>query len=469
MMRIHIGLLILGSILFQFSFSQNVTIKGEAPSYKGETLTFYSHKDYISYVKADIGSCLVDSTGTFNCSFKLNSITETFLDIGKYRGILIVEPGKNYEIELPEKLEKTKADKLNPYFDHTTFYINVTKSEGLLINNIIGQFTDTFNNYYDHNIGYILRMPNYTKLDSDLDSIYFPFRDVKCPYIHTYIYYKFGTLRHMALQFKVNTISETYFLNKKIHYNNPAYMEFFNQVYDRYFIFYGRAEYGKKLYTDIANGDYEGLLNTLGKDQVLANDTLKELVILKNLYDGFYSDAFSHQALLQVLDSLIQKTTIPTHRDIGLNIKEKVTKLLKGYSPPAFRLYNENNELVSIENFKGKYVYLNFCMSSSYACLKEYELLKDLDERLQKYLRIVTIAVDEDFNFSKSVKEKYGYKWTFLHYGNQPEILNDYDIRGFPTYYLISPDGKLIFSPSPSPLENFDYYFYNLLKERGEL
>ena len=246
-------------------------------------------------------------------------------------------------------------------------------------------------------------------------------------------------------------------------------MELFDQVYDRYFIFFGRTDYGKKIHQDISKGSYSSLITTLNQDKVLSNDTLKELVILKNLYDGFYNSDFSRDALLLVLDSLIQQSKVPYHKEIGLNIKEKVTKLMSGYKPPMFALYNEKNELITLDDLKGEYIYLNFCASSSYSCIREYELLKDIDIRLKKYIKVVTIDVDENFDITLDLIKRYDYKWTFLHYGNQPSIISEYDIRGFPTYYLIGPDGKLIFSPSPSPLENFDYYFFKLLKDKGEL
>ena len=62
-----------------------------------------------------------------------------------------------------------------------------------------------------------------------------------------------------------------------------------------------------------------------------------------------------------------------------------------------------------------------------------------------------------------------GYDWTFLYYGNKPELVKDYDVRAYPTYFLIGPDKKLIWSPAPSPREDVEVRLFNLLRSKGEI
>jgi hypothetical protein len=54
-------------------------------------------------------------------------------------------------------------------------------------------------------------------------------------------------------------------------------------------------------------------------------------------------------------------------------------------------------------------------------------------------------------------------------YDRQPDVLKEYDIRAFPTYFLIGPDGKLILSPAPSPSEDFESELFEVMKARGDL
>ena len=174
-------------------------------------------------------------------------------------------------------------------------------------------------------------------------------------------------------------------------------------------------------------------------------------------------------ALLAVLDSIYTTSQIAEHIMIAQNIRSKVTRLLAGFVPAPFELYDVKGNLVSLRNFEGKYVYLNFCSTSSYTCLQEFSLLEKLYEKHGRRLEIITISVDRDINDLKNFLELTKYGWTFLHYGNKPDIIKDFDVRAFPTYFLIGPDRRLITSPAPSPKENFEIQFFRLLRSRGEI
>jgi peroxiredoxin len=288
-------------------------------------------------------------------------------------------------------------------------------------------------------------------------------------YFKAYYTYRLGLLKFTTTRYRSRNISDNYFLNKPVLYENTAYMELFNEVYDKYFVYFGRTVSGKQIYTDINKYKSLTMLQRTLRDKVLSNDTLREFVILKGLHDGFYEMEFSREALLQILDSLNLTTQIAIHKTIGEEIRQKVTKLMVGYNPPAFKLLSSDSVMTSIADFKGHYVYLNFCTTQNYACLKELEQLKWVREKYGKYVKVVTISVDESLSDVQRFVKKSGYKWTFLHYGNQPDILKDYDIRAFPTYYLIDPQGKLVWSPAPSPNENFEAKLFEELKAKGKL
>jgi thiol-disulfide isomerase/thioredoxin len=210
-------------------------------------------------------------------------------------------------------------------------------------------------------------------------------------------------------------------------------------------------------------------LATLRENTLFFNDTLLELVILKCLHDEFYSDRFSRSSILIILDSLILKTGIREHQLIGNIIRDKITRLLSGHFPPPFELYDLDSNLVNLEYFKGKYLYLNFCSCHSYSCLKEFDALHGIYERHKDRLEIVTIAVDKYDESMHPFLKSRNYDWRFLYYGNQPGILEDYDIRAFPTYFLIGPDGILIQSPAPAPGENFESKLFEVMRSRGDL
>jgi len=56
-----------------------------------------------------------------------------------------------------------------------------------------------------------------------------------------------------------------------------------------------------------------------------------------------------------------------------------------------------------------------------------------------------------------------------LHFSNQPDIIREYDVRAYPTYFLIDKEGKLVYSPAPTPSENFETKLFNVMKSNGDL
>jgi peroxiredoxin len=157
------------------------------------------------------------------------------------------------------------------------------------------------------------------------------------------------------------------------------------------------------------------------------------------------------------------------HRDIASSIRRKITRLLAGYPPPPFTLTDNQGKVVSLSDFAGRYVYLNFCTCQSYACLNEFNSLAKMHERLGEKLVILTVATDPMDTVLEKFLAKNQYNWTFLLYDKQPGILKEYDIRAFPTYFLIGPDGKLVYSPAPSPAEDIESRLFELMRNRGDL
>ncbi len=469
-MKIRLLLILLLAGIAMNLKAGTAVIYGTAPEYAGDELVFYRYADRITNTEIEAGKCKADSSGNFRVEIPVDKITYIFAELGVYQAFIYVQPGKTYEIALPEKKEKTMNDKLNPYFEPESLHFGVLNYNEKDLNTSIRMFNDSYLPFYNKYVYSVVTQEDHPQLDADIQKIEAPFKSDTTGFFYNYRMYKYGMLRNLANQRKAKSLSDSFFKNKPVLYNNPAYMDLFNQIYTKYFQFFSRTDDGKKIFDDInTNKDYFALKETLAKDQVLQNDSLLELVILKGIHDEFYNNKFSRSALLQVLDTLIARTPIKEDKIIGKNIRDKVTKLLAGYAPPDFSLLNTDSTLVSLDHFRGKYVYLNFCTCYSYSCMNEFELLKGIYERHKDILEIVTITVDDNVSSVKDFIKKRGYDWPFLLYGNQPDILKDYDIRGFPVYYLIDPDGKLVLSPAPGPSENFESKLFNILKSRGDL
>ncbi len=474
-------------ILFLFLFcclapaSAQVVIRGKAPGYAGHSLMLQSYSNLISYSEEGIDTSRVGEDETYEFRFDAEKISYVFIRSGVYFMFFYAEPGYEYVVNLPPCQEKTEQEEMNPYFQERLRHLTPKKKFALQqeadssmdiiseLNLIIRIFDNTFYPYYYKHAVDVYIQENVDEMEKSIEKIEESFQDYSHPYFLDYKRYRIGMLRILSMQKKASKISGEYFKDQPILYGHPAYMDLFNQVYDQYFVFYSRGDMGEELIHAInVEQDFHQLKDILLEDKVL-DEQLAELVILKSIHDGFYRDPFYRSALLNILDSLSVHTSYPKHKNIAADIRQKITELLVGYAPPSFELYDLDSNLVRLSDFKGEYVYLGFCNVSGYACLKEMQLLQDMNKRLGDRLEIVTITVDEDLDQLRDYINNKEYQWTILHYGNQPQVLSDYDIRAFPTYYLIGPDGKLLQSPAPAMSENFEPKLFNILKAHGDL
>ena len=106
------NILIISFLILSIScFSETVKIYGNAPSYSGDQLTFFFISNYITNSEIHASSCVVSDTGNFSCKINTNNTKLIFVYLGIYKCYLYIEPGKDYEVILPEKEEKNVQEK----------------------------------------------------------------------------------------------------------------------------------------------------------------------------------------------------------------------------------------------------------------------------------------------------------------------------------------------------------------------
>jgi peroxiredoxin len=193
------------------------------------------------------------------------------------------------------------------------------------------------------------------------------------------------------------------------------------------------------------------------------------MVLLQELSDLFYRGDYHKEAILILLDSMEHDPVSPQFATYSRQVKEKLSSLMVGHSPPTFSLPDLNGGQWSPADFKGRYTYLFFCTPDHYGCMMEYPFLQSYHEKHSEYLNVVTIMVAEDQSKLGDFMKRNGYGWETLFYGEQTAVLRDYQVRAFPTAYLLGPDGNLLLSPSPLPSDGFEQQLFRIMRSRGEL
>jgi len=451
--------------------AQNVTITGNDTSYSNEELIFYTYTDYISQNEKELCRFKVQPNGNFSCSFNINETIQAYIYLNVFKGLIYFEPNRNYEIVLPPKTLKTVEEEYNPYFKEYEIYLGISNSDENELNYLIKKFDNQYDIHLKKIFYNVKGLGEKSKIDSIIIKINKDFLGVSNKYFTDYKNYKFAYLKYLEYQQNIKIITKRFFLNRPILYNNSAYMYLFNQVFENYLSLYSKTKEGGNIINDIIlSKSVSKLKKTLGRNITLSNDTLKELVILKGLHDAFYSGnieelvCFPKPQLLQTLDSLKILTKVPIHIDIAKNIRKKATNLMVGTDAPFFQLYNLSNHLKKNTDFNGKYLYLHFAATWSYPCVNEFEIINNFYSKYKNDVEVVTIFADKDISVINSFLSEHDYKWTFLYCKENSEVLKTYNVKTYPTYFLIDPNGTFVLSPSPGITEHFEEIFSRILK-----
>jgi thiol-disulfide isomerase/thioredoxin len=154
-----------------------------------------------------------------------------------------------------------------------------------------------------------------------------------------------------------------------------------------------------------------------------------------------------------MLELLSKNASNAENKKIAANAIELLQRYGKNQMAPAFELKNEDGMLVKLSDFKGKPIYLNFWADWSVPSLRQMSVMQKLHEKYGEDIHFISINLDEDSKKMNEFIQLKNLKWTFLHYGNDYEVREKYDVRTVPTYFLIDAEGKFIQTNAQGPTE----------------
>lgn len=111
---------------------------------------------------------------------------------------------------------------------------------------------------------------------------------------------------------------------------------------------------------------------------------------------------------------------------------------------PGFTLTDLDGKKVSLSDFKGKWVVLDFWGSWCGWCIKGFPALKKAYEQYGDKIAVIGIDCNEtEAEWREGVKN-HQLPWINVYNGHDNRLYSDYKIEGFPTKAIINPEGKLV-------------------------
>lgn len=223
-------------------------------------------------------------------------------------------------------------------------------------------------------------------------------------------------------------------------------------------------------------------LGNTNKLFVLEKEEFKnELNNIKNAYDSLRKQHGEIDTMIVRINNrqntdlfnLLENNYDAQHNAILKKIRAEES-LAKGKPSPKFNNYlNFNGSKTSLDNFKGKYVYIDVWATWCRPCIAQIPFLKKMEEKYaHKKIEFISISTDNSSTagswdnalakWKKMVKDK-NLSGVQLYAGKDTKFAEEYLINGIPRFILIDPKGNIVNANAPRPSDpNLEVLFKEL-------
>ena len=374
---------------------------------------------------------LPDSAGQFSISFKINK--PNYFKIG--RNILFLSPGDKMDVVIDrEYAEKAtfrgRGAKANTYLRNTTF----PKGGSFL------KAGKEIRNNYDNTVENILLIAKQREKELvSYKNISKEFRDLEMGRIKADIINSLWDIRHYYRddlpEETANLFKEEYF--KKI---NPVIKEYAEGFYQSEFL---KLEVYRDILDIIDNYSVGITTNNIEKNKI-RDWVYADKIAYKLKY-------FSNKDSINSLMPAIDKIENILYKTLLKNVYSERMSFGNGDTAINFIAYNELNEKVSLEKYKGSVIYIDIWATWCGPCYNEMPYYNKLKEKYKdnKNIVFISLSIDSDINgWKKDLIERNetGNNWVI-------DILklSDYSVVSVPRTIIIDKDFKVFDMNGPSP------------------
>lgn len=443
------------------------TIKGTINGAHGYDIRLMTWSDQITYIEKKLASARIDSEGNFNLIIELQTTTYAFFAIGNIRADIVLEPGRAYEVRFADYPSLSYMETRNLILQKETIGYEILHQSANDINNIVLDATIMYNNFLADN--YMdLYLKRQKVVERFIDTFFLKFGSQQDPWIQNMVDYKIAILKLSGYHLTMEQAWKLWLHNRDIEYHHPDFMEFFNQLFSNY-LTTRLKHYTFNELKNIINekSSYFFLSEMMGRDTLLRNEQLRELVMIKSLGEVFHNRDFYNGSIVKILNHIVTSSKFLEHRIIASNLLFLNTRFDKGMMAPDFEFTGLDGETYSLSKYRGKYVYLAFFTSNCIPCLAEFQYLAAIYPELNSNLEVLAISLDPDPEKFRKTLEQHQYPWPAIHFSNDFELTTRFDIRNYPFFILIAPDGSYHTYMARQPSEQFKLWFEEVVLKQN--
>lgn len=242
-------------------------------------------------------------------------------------------------------------------------------------------------------------------------------------------------------------LSITDYDNAEDYYFSPSYRtltinKFANDGYKEYEKEFGN-EYNEGNFYKHLIKNFKKIKSANIKNGIAANELIYGISPSNPILEELYNEMMAN-----VTDEYVKEDITEKYNTVKV--------LTKGNPSPKFNFENHKGGNTSLDDLKGKFVYVDVWATWCGPCIAEIPHLKKVEKQYHgKNIEFVSISIDEKKNYDKwkQFVDSEGLVGVQLFADNawQSEFVKKYAINGIPRFILIDTEGNIINADAPRP------------------
>ena len=161
---------------------------------------------------------------------------------------------------------------------------------------------------------------------------------------------------------------------------------------------------------------------------------------------GFKRGRASFELAQRMWEEFQESNPHPEYTEVVQAALYKALKLQPGQPAPDLTLYDLDGQPVSLSQFKGQVVLLDFWASWCVPCIGDLPYLRQVKEKTSGWpVVFLNISLDADEAAWKEAIDKHEIKGVHVRAdGWNAEVAKTYQVEGIPSYYLVDPQGLIV-------------------------
>lgn len=398
--------------------AQNVTVSGRV-NRPNALMRLMIYDDLLNMHETQVAETNADAKGFFILEGKVDQTLPASIYVGLESVDLVITPGASYEVSIaiPD------VDPQASYFDRPspTLRVKTATDKGVYRQLILSdEIIDGYVlNYFDE----LFRRRQSRYLDSIRATIDAEM-DIKNDYVIQHNAYKIASIQMALNADGGQKVIKEYYDGKPVLYTCMAYMDLFKDLFKNYEV---TEEFRNR------------------------NPKLAELITIYHLRSSYYNEIPRLRgAVKKQIQAVKTRSKYPETQQMVTNMLTRFDRFAPGAPAVDFELADASGNKVKLSDFKDKVVVLQFVEGTSRTVEHQFEVLSDLHHQWQDQVQLVTITTKDQFSSHRKRFEEHRYDWPLLNLGNEILLLEQYEVRTFPEYFIINKGTKIGMAPAPA-------------------